>query len=96
MFSRFAGSTEISVALSSGDIASLACSTVGHSAADISNIIKDACMWPLRSLDYENLLSVSNEEVLAFTHSKYNLNLVCFCSFLLNLFTFSAGNNHKG
>ncbi|XP_034250211.1 fidgetin-like protein 1 [Thrips palmi] len=63
MFERFANSKDIKVNLSHGDISHLGLKSSQYSAADIANVIKDACMAPLRELSFEHVKTVLCDEL---------------------------------
>jgi len=64
MFQKVASNREIRVSLTDLNVTMLGLDTVNYSAADIANVIKDACMGPIREIPFEEIMEVSSEEVL--------------------------------
>ena len=63
MFQKFGQNGTVAVSLSPSDISILGCESTGYSAADITNVIHDAAMVPLRKFSFEECVNVKVEEV---------------------------------
>ncbi|XP_034232985.1 suppressor protein of bem1/bed5 double mutants-like isoform X2 [Thrips palmi] len=63
MFRKFSKSGDVKVKLTDFDIVALGLHTSNYSAADITNVLNDACMAPLRELSYEEVETIPLDEI---------------------------------
>lgn len=71
MLKRFANDKSVQVSLSSTDISTLGCETVGFSAADMTNLLQDAAMMPMQRFTYEECATITAEEVYILKNHMY-------------------------